>query len=136
MPTAGPEIGRPKKAGLLGAPSDDSGLGRGTTGPDGGYALTLAERAVHDLRVDDIDHHDLVVGVAALAAKRAAFVGRGPSIGDVHAALDLFDLRDPHPAPEVVEARATLFAGIGHSYFATRAFVDAVSNDDLLGTND
>jgi hypothetical protein len=136
MNTATPEIGKAKKPGLLGAPRDDAGRGRGTPGPDGGYALTLTERAVHDLHVADVTHHDLVAGVAALAAKRAGLLGRGPSIKDVHAALDLFEFRATSPEPAVVAARATLFAGIGHSYFATRALVDAVDVDDLLGTQD
>jgi hypothetical protein len=132
MATATPEIGRVKKAGLLGAPSEDAGRGRGTPGPDGGYALTLVERAVHNLHVTDVSHHDLVTGIAALAAKRAASYGRGPCMPDVVVALDLFDFRVTDPDPTVVAARATLFAGVGHSYFATRALVDAVDNDDLL----
>ena len=130
-PTAGPEFGRPKKPGLLGQPNAASGSGRGTPAPDAGYALTLAERAVHHLTLDaGVDEHDVVAGIAALAAKRAGLAGRGPTMTDVEFALDLFAFRTSSTATAASERKA-LFAGLGHSYFALRAFVDAVDEADL-----
>ena len=76
--TSTPEIGRPPKAGLLRrAPTT---AGSGTNAPGEGFALTLAERECSDLHVDGVDHHDLVVGIALVAAKRASLAGRGPTV--------------------------------------------------------
>ncbi len=131
MATETPQIGRPKKPGLLGAPSKDSGSGRGTTGPDGGYALTLVQRAIHELEfAPGESHHDLEVGIAALAAKRAALSGRAPCASDVEVALDLFELR-VSASDRVLADRIVRFRGVGHSYFALRHFVDTVSDASL-----
>ena len=129
--TPTPEIGRPKKAGLLGSPSDSSGAGRGTTGPDAGYALTLAERAVQNATLERGEStHDIVVGVAMLAAKRAALSGRGPTMSDVTVVLDLFGFRSDLTDDEASDRRRR-FSGIAHSYVAQRALVDSV-NENLL----
>ena len=126
MTTKTPEIGRAKKAGLLGAPGSATGAGHGTTGPDAGFALTLAARAVHGLVLSNGEStHDLEVGVAALASKRAALAGRGPSKSDVEVVLDLFGLRLAD-VEDVVADRRRRFSGLAHSYFHQRAFVDAV----------
>ncbi len=131
MATETPQIGRPKKAGLLGSPTVDSGSGRGSTGPDGGFALTLAQRALlHATISNDESHHDLEVGIAALAAKRAAICGRAPCVSDVDVALDLFELR-VEPSDRVVADRRIRFSGLGHSYVALRRFVDAVPDRSL-----
>lgn len=125
--TPAPEIGRAKKPGLLGAPFRTRGVGQGTPTPDAGFALTLAERAVHELKLDKgLDEHDVVAGVAALAAKRAGALGRGPSQHDVQAVLDHFGFGTTVSAPARA-ARAQAFRGIGHSYFLLMAFVDGVT---------
>ena len=73
--TTTPEIGRIKKAGLLRhAPTT---TGSGTNAPGEGFAMTLAQRECADLHIDGVDHHDLVVGIALVAAKRASLAGRG-----------------------------------------------------------
>ena len=129
--TETPQIGRPKKAGLLGSPVVSAGSGRGSTGPDGGFALTLAERALHHAIISlDESHHDLEVGIAALAAKRAAMNGRAPCASDVEVALDLFELR-VEASDRVIADRRIRFSGLGHSYVGLRRFVDAVTNESL-----
>jgi len=122
--TSTPEIGRTQKAGLLRhAPTT---AGSGTNAPGEGFAMTLAERECADLHVDGVDHHDLVVGIALVAAKRASLAGRGPTVYDVRAALDLFGLRT-HESGTSAD-----FAGIAHSYAAQRRFVDAVTEEQLF----
>jgi len=128
--TATPEIGRKKKAGLLGAPSVRGGSGHGSAGPDAGYALTLAERACEGLHLPGEDHHDVVVGVAAIAAKRAAAVGRAPTSSDVEVAMDLFALRSDASAAVLADRRRR-FAGVAHSYVAQRQLADAVPAEAL-----
>ena len=124
MSTAAPEVGRTKKAGLLRhAPTS---AGSGTNAPGEGFALTLAQRECADLHVAGVDHHDLVVGVALVAAKRASLAGRGPTVYDVRVVLDLFGLR----AHE--DAAGAGFAGLAHSYVAQRRFVDAVTEEQLF----
>lgn len=122
--TSTPEIGRTKKAGLLRhAPTS---TGSGTNAPGEGYAMTLAERECADLHVDGVEHHDLVVGIALVAAKRASLAGRAPTIYDVRCSLELFGLRDHE------SGTSTDFAGLAHSYPAQRRFVDAVTEDQLF----
>ncbi len=122
--TATPEVGRAKKAGLLRhAPTSP---GSGTNAPGEGFAMTLAQRECADLHVAGVDHHDLVVGVALVAAKRASLAGRGPTVYDVRVVLDLFGLRTHEGAS--IEG----FAGLAHSYAAQRRFVDAVTEEQLF----
>lgn len=88
--------------------------------------MTLAERECAQLHVEGVDHHDLVVGIALVAAKRASLAGRGPTVYDVRAALDHFGLRG-HGSNAT-----TAFAGIAHSYVAQRRFVDNVTEEQLF----
>jgi hypothetical protein len=83
----------------------------------------------HADHIEGVDHHDLVAGVAALASKRAGLFGRGPSRSDVEVSLRLVGINDHSAA--LSAAWQVRFAGIGHSYFRLRDFVDAVG-DDLL----
>jgi len=131
MPMETPEIGRPKKAGLLGAPSAHGGASRGTPGPDAGYALTLSKNAVHHLVLEpELNDHDVEWGVALLSAKRASLVGRAPCETDVSVVLDLFGFRGTDD--EAVRTdRVQRFRGIAHSYFVQRAFVDDVNEHAL-----
>ena len=125
------EIGRKKKPGLLGAPRTAGGAWRGSPGPDAGYALTLAH-AAHDrlFLTEGESAHDVEVGVALLAAKRAARMGRAPSRTDVDVAADIFGLRSRAGAG-VIEDRKRRFAGLAESYAVQRALVDAVSDEVL-----
>ena len=67
------------------------GRGVGTPGPDSGFALRLARRAEHELKLGPGEsEHDVLLGVALIAAKRAAYFGRAPSVYDVQFALNLW----------------------------------------------
>ncbi len=125
-PTANPEIGRNYKGGLERSPNRPRGTGFGTPTPGEGYAFTLAERAVTPLRFErPADRHDVVVGVALVAAKRASLAGRSPTLGDVTAAMAYFDLYREIP---VARATSRPFCGLSRSYAAQRRFVDAVAD--------
>ena len=127
MATPTAEFSRPRKAGLVRSAHPLAGTNRGTPAPDAGYALGLAAREVGRLDfAHEHDRHDVVVGVALVAAKRASLVGRAPTRDDVAVVLSHFSL-----AGTVSRALAAPFAGLAHSYVAQRRFVDAVSEEDL-----
>lgn len=131
MTTQTPEIGRTPKAGLQRSAHPAIGLGHGTMAPGEGFALTIAHRECAKLNFAHAhDRHDVEVGIGLVAAKRASLVGRGPILDDVRVALDHFGLRD-----DVIDRDKTRpFAGLAHSYFAQRRFVDAVDAEALLAT--
>ena len=129
MVTQTPEIGRAKKAGLLRTVRPEGGPGHGTPAPGEGFALTIAHRECAKLEFEhEHDRHDVELGVALVAAKRASHIGRGPTLADVRVALDLFGLSSGGP---IGHDRTAPFAGLAHSYFAQRRFVDAVSVESL-----
>jgi hypothetical protein len=135
MATPTPEIGRRPKPGLERRAPEKSGPGYGTPAPGEGYALTMAQRECAKLVFEHAhDLHDVIVGVGVVAAKRASIVGRQPTLGDVHVAMDLFALRAVSP---VSRAATKAFSGLSHSYVAQRRFADAVSLEQLTaGGND
>ena len=124
MTTATPTIGRAQKPGLLRRVAHTALTG--TNAPGEGFAMTLAERECAEVHVEGVDHHDLVVGVALVAAKRASIAGRGPTVHDVRAALAQLGVLE-HDGETTAD-----FAGLAHSYVAQRRFVDAVSEEDLF----
>lgn len=130
MKTATPEIARVKKSGLQRSAVVTKGANYGTSAPGEGFALTIAHREVAKLAfAHEHDRHDVETGIALVAAKRASLVGRGPILGDVQVALDIFGLRDT----DVIDhERCSSFAGLAHSYVMQRRFVDAVSATTLL----
>jgi hypothetical protein len=129
MVTATPELGRARKPGLEHSAHRVSGTGLGTPAPGEGYALTIADRECKKLIFEHPeDLHDVIMGVAAVAAKRASVVGRGPTLSDVHVAMDHFELRTTSP---VSRTTTKPFRGLAHSYAAQRRFVDAVSAELL-----
>jgi len=129
LPTATPEFSRAKKAGLQRSPRQERGAGHGTPAPGEGYAFTIAEHEVAKLTfAHEHDRHDVAVGIALVAAKRASLVGRGPIKADVDAALAHFGLSADAP---VSHELAKPFAGLGHSYFEQRSFVDGVDVSSL-----
>lgn len=109
----------------------------GTPGPDSGFALRLARRFEDELQLDEGESaHDVLLGVALVAAKRAALCGRAPCVYDVRFALDLWGfLGDADDAPGAsVARRATrkaAFSGVSHDYVTQRALVDGVTEDAL-----
>jgi hypothetical protein len=103
----------------------------GTPGPDAGFALRLAGRFSHDLRLTEGEvEHDVVVGVALIAARRAALYGRGPSIYDVQLALALWGFLVDAPQ-NLIDVRRQAFASVSHDYVIQRALVDAIPEESL-----
>jgi hypothetical protein len=104
----------------------------GTPGPDQGFALRLARRFEHELKLGEGEtEHDALTGVALIASKRAAQFGRAPSIYDVQFALNLWGFLDEVPA-ELQHGRRAAFSSVAHDYVAQRALVDSIP-DELLG---
>jgi hypothetical protein len=115
----------------LHVPTAPAGRSVGTPGPDAGFALRLARRFEHDLQLTEGEsEHDVLFGVALLAAKRAALFGRAPCIYDVQFALNHWCFLSEAPADLVAERRAA-FSAVSHDYVAQRALVDVVPDDVL-----
>jgi hypothetical protein len=130
METGTAEFSRTPKPGLLRALPTTGQAGRGTQAPGEGFALTIAARECAKLDFEsEHDRHDVALGVALVAAKRASLIGRGPQLSDVKVALDLFGLRSASSIDHVLSAP---FRGLAHSYVLQRRFVDAVDVDELF----
>ena len=114
----------------------------GTPGPDSGFALRLAKRFEDELQLDEGESaHDVLLGVALVAAKRAALFGRAPCVYDVRFALGLWgflgDADRRQDTPEDRRAtRKAAFSGVSHDYVAQRALVDSVTEEALCRTPD
>jgi hypothetical protein len=103
----------------------------GTPGPDSGFALRLAHRFEHEFKLDEGETaHDVALGVALIASKRAATFGRAPSVYDVRFALNLWGFLDDAPA-KLRAARRAAFSSISHDYVAQRSLVDSIEEDVL-----
>ena len=108
------------------------GRGVGTPGPDAGFALRLAHRFAHDLKLADGEtEHDVLLGCALIAARRAALFGRGPSIYDVQLALALWGFLVDAPPRTSWPPGGRAFSAVSHDYVAQRALVDAVPESSL-----
>lgn len=108
--------------------------GRGSPGPDAGYAMRLAERLAGSVVLAKGEHlDDVLAGAVALAMRRAAVFGRAPVRADLEVALGLFGFLGEAPA-EVVARRRALFAGVDHDEWALRSLVDAVEEAELRRT--
>jgi hypothetical protein len=104
----------------------------GTPGPDAGFALRLARRFAHDLKLAEGEtEHDVLLGSALIAARRAALFGRAPSIYDVQVALALWGFLIDAPPEDLLAARRRAFASVSHDYVAQRALVDATPEESL-----
>jgi hypothetical protein len=112
-------------------PEARRGRGMGTPGPDSGFALRLAKRFAHDLKLSEGEsEHDVVLGVALVASKRAALFGRAPSVYDVRFSLNLWGFLGK-VSPDLEAERRAAFSSISHDYVAQRALVDAVPEEIL-----
>ena len=112
-------------------PTMRRGAGIGTPGPDSGFALRLAHRFEDELELGEGESaHDVLLGVALVASRRAALFGRAPCIHDVRLALNLWGFLDDAPA-DVRATRRAAFSSISHDYVAQRALVDAVPEETL-----
>ena len=133
METGTSEFSRTPKPGLLHAMPAAGQAGRGTQAPGEGFALTIAARECAKLEFDhEHDRHDVALGVGLVAAKRASLIGRGPQLGDVRAAMNLFGLIS---ASSIDHRLIEPFRGLAHSYVLQRRFVDAVDGDELVTTS-
>jgi hypothetical protein len=112
-------------------PAVRRGRNVGTPGPDSGFALRLAKRFEHELKLGEGESgHDVLLGVALVAAKRSALFGRAPSVYDVRFALDLWDFLGDAPAA-LRATRKEAFSGVSHDYAVQRALVDGVPEETL-----
>jgi hypothetical protein len=131
IPAPVPVKARANRPGELRKPGMLPGRGRGTTGPDQGYALTLAHRLAPRLHLaEHEDRHDVALGIALLGAKRAALAGRAPCTYDLDVAAGLFGFLAEAPY-ELVAFRRHFFEGLAHSYAQQRRLTDAVTPQAL-----
>jgi hypothetical protein len=115
----------------LSTPTASRGKSVGTPGTDAGFAMRLARRVAGDLKLTEgEDEHDVLFGVALIAARRAALYGRAPSIYDVQLALALWGYLVEAP-PELIVARQLAFASVSHDYVAQRALADSIPEASL-----
>ncbi len=101
--------------------------GLGVTGPDPGYALTMAARFKGKLHLAAGEKEaDALVGAAAIAMKRAALAGRAPILADVRVGLTIWGFLDPNPPAELLELRRELFEEVHNpaDYPRLRALAD------------
>jgi hypothetical protein len=103
----------------------------GSPGPDAGFALRLVRRFEHQVKLTPGEsEHDVLTGVALVAARRAAVFGRAPSIYDVQFALNLWGFLEDAPE-DLVTDRRKAFSAVSHDYVAQRTLVDSVDEDIL-----
>lgn len=115
----------------LRTPHVPSGRGMGSPGPDAGFALRLVRRFEHQVKLTPGEsEHDVLTGVALVAARRAAVFGRAPSIYDVQFALNLWGFLEDAPE-DLVTDRRKAFSAVSHDYVAQRTLVDSVDEDIL-----
>ncbi|MDQ1403409.1 MAG: hypothetical protein QOG03_1725 [Actinomycetota bacterium] len=124
-----------RPAELLG-PSLPKGHNFGSTGPDAGYGLRLAERFRDRLELQAGESaDDAVAGCFAVGSKRAAMFGRAPVIFDYQLAFTLWGFLGGAPA-ELLAIRKSLFPGCSHHYSEQRDIVDTVQEDALRKSPD
>ena len=120
------------RPGELAPATTPAGAFVGSPGPNQGFALTIARRLGHDAVLSTgEDLHDVEVGVAAIACRRAAMFGRAPSVHDVRLALGIFGYLDTADS-QLVEVRRARFSGVGHSYPLVRNLADTVPAATLV----
>jgi hypothetical protein len=106
----------------------------GKPGPDLGYALSLAGRFEHQLRLAEGEQgEDAVAGCVAVAMGRASMFGRAPVIHDVELGFGLFGFLDDAPT-DLVAWRGPKFRGAGHHYWVQRDLSDQVPEATLRMT--
>ncbi len=116
-----PEAWTTSRPAELRTPRAPAGPSVGTPGPDAGFALRLAGRFAHDLKLTEGEtEHDVLLGCALIAARRAALYGRGPSIYDLQVALALWGFLVDNPPGDLVAVRRRVFSSVSHDYVAQR----------------
>ena len=121
----------PSRPGEATNPALLRGRSIGSPGPDQGFALRLARRFEHELKLGEGEtEHDALTGVALIASKRSAIFGRAPSVYDVQFALNLWGLRTDAPLA-LRRRRRAAFSSIAHDYVAQRQLVDSIPEEIL-----
>jgi hypothetical protein len=127
-----PEAWTTSRLAELRTPTAPRGRSVGTPGTDAGFALRLARRFAHDLKLAEGEtEHDVLLGCGLIAARRAAMFGRGPSIYDVQLALALWGFLVDDTPEDVLVTRRRAFSSVSHDYVAQRALVDAIPDASL-----
>jgi hypothetical protein len=127
-----PEAWTTNRPAELKTPTAPRGRSVGTPGPDAGFALRLSRRFAHDLKLKEGEHeHDVLLGCALIAARRAALFGRGPSIYDLQVALGLWGFLVDDASEGLLAARRQAFSSVAHDYVAQRRLVDAIPEESL-----
>lgn len=130
LPPPGPwTASRP--ADFRAAPGAARRPGRGTAGPDQGYAMLLAERFADRISLVEGEHlEDVLRGASVIALRRAAIFGRAPVAADVEIALRLFGFIGG-ATDEIIALRRAAFGGVAHSYTKERELADLVPESTL-----
>lgn len=108
-----------------------TGLRLGDHGPDQGYALKLAGSLRGRLVLTSSESEDdAIAGCTAIAMRRAASFGRGPTMHDLTVAFTLWGYLTEAPS-DLVALRAKVFASVAmfQHYMERRAIVDAVPEE-------
>lgn len=112
------------------------GPGFGWQGPDQGYALLLARRAVDRLVLEGgenaEDLEDTIQGCLGVALKRASMYRRAPVIHDLNIAFTVWGFLDEAPA-ELVDLRRPIFWSASHPHHeeARQRITDMVPEETL-----
>jgi hypothetical protein len=117
LPRPGPNTG-PERPWVPGRPGELTGTGApwggafGTPGPDAGYAMKLV--AGRDLVLAEHEHRaDAAAAVAGVAAARSSRRRRGPTKGDIDAAIVILGYDGPS---DFGAARAAVIGGAAHHH--------------------
>ena len=110
-----------------------TGARLGDIGPDQGYALKLASTLRGRLVLTSTESEDdAIAGCTAIAMRRAASFGRGPTMHDLTVAFTLWGYLAEAPY-ELVTIRSKVFASVAmfQHYMERRAIVDVVPEEIL-----
>jgi hypothetical protein len=124
-----PRPWRSDRPGEVAAPVPPTGAKFGSTGPDLGYGLLLAERFRDRLQLEKGESaDDAIAGCFAVGAKRASTFGRAPVIYDMEFAFTLWGFLSGAPR-DLIGFRRALFAQAAHHYEEQREIVDRVKEE-------
>jgi hypothetical protein len=114
--------------------SQPSGPRYGSPGPDQGFALKLARRFEDRLELTEGESaEDAIAGATAVAMRRCARLGRGPTIYDLEFGFTLWGFLGGAP-DDLVATRGPLFRSASHHYTSQRAIADLVTEEALRMT--
>ena len=104
----------------------------GTPGPDSGFALRLAQRFEHELKLGEGEsEHDVLLGVALIAVEAGRAVRAGPLRLRRALRARTSGASSTTRRPTSQAARRAAFSSISHDYVAQRALVDSIPEETL-----